>query len=94
MADEVQSEDAINPDVEALFDRFEAALGDGVVEHGDMYGTLVVRVRPDVWKRAAEVARADLNCDYLSFIAGIDWMPAPKANADEGSDTSAPVQPD
>ena len=27
-------------------------------------------------------------------MSGIDWMPAPKADAEEGSDTSAPVQPD
>jgi NADH-quinone oxidoreductase subunit C len=86
--------DPIDPEVEALFVRFEAALGGGVVEHAEMYGTLVVRVEPDAWTRAATVARADLDCDYLSFIAGIDWMPAPKADGDEGGDTSAPVQPD
>ncbi len=85
---------AIDPAVEALFERFSAALGDGVVDHADTFGTLVVRVRPDAWRRAAEIARADLECDYLSFIAGIDWMPAPKPAGDEGGDTSAPVQPD
>lgn len=85
---------AIDPAVQALFERFSAALGDGVVDHADTFGTLVVRVRPDAWRRAAEIARADLDCDYLSFIAGIDWMPAPKPAGDEGGDTSAPVQPD
>jgi NADH-quinone oxidoreductase subunit C len=93
----VVTEDAapeIDPEIAALFARFEAALGDGVVDHAESYGTLVVRVRPDAWKRAAEVARADLDCDFLSFIAGMDWLPAPKAEGDEGGDTSAPVQPD
>lgn len=85
---------ATDPDVEALFARFEAALGAGVVEHADMHGTLVVRVRPDAWKRAAQVAKASLDCDYLSFVSGIDWMPAPTVAGDEGSDRSAPVQPD
>ena len=85
---------ALDPEIEARFARFEAALGDGVVEHAESHGTLVVRVRPEAWKRAAEVARADLDCDYLSFIAGMDWMPAPKNPADEGTDTSAPVRPD
>ena len=84
---------AIDPEVEALFARFEAALGEGVVAHEESHGTLVVRVRPDVWRRAAEVARADLDCDFLSFISGMDWMPAPKTPGDEGTDTSAPVQP-
>ncbi|MBK5287368.1 MAG: NADH-quinone oxidoreductase subunit C [Acidimicrobiia bacterium] len=90
----VEEVPAIDPAVAALFERFEAALGDGVVDHADSFGTLVVRVKPDAWKRAAEVARADLDCDYLSFISGIDWMPAPKPAGDEGGDTSAPVQPD
>src|SRR6476469_1341398 len=87
--------DPLDPELEALFARFEAALGEGVVEHAETHGSLVVRVRPDAWRRAATVARADLDCDYLSFVAGIDWMPAPKAPGGEGSsDTSSPVQPD
>ncbi len=89
-----EPEVALDPEIEARFARFEAGLGDGVVEHAESHGTLVVRVRPDAWKRAAEVVRADLDCDYLSFIAGMDWMPAPKTPGDEGTDTSAPVQPD
>jgi NADH-quinone oxidoreductase subunit C len=87
--------DPVDPELEALFARFEAALGEGVVDHAESHGSLVVRVRPDAWRRAATVARADLDCDYLSFVAGIDWMPAPKPAGDEGgSDTSSPVQPD
>lgn len=89
-----EPEPELDPEIEARFARFEAGLGDGVVDHAESHGTLVVRVRPDAWKRAAEVARADLDCDYLSFIAGMDWMPAPKTPGDEGTDTSAPVQPD
>ena len=38
---------------------------------------LVVRVKPDAWRRAAEVSKHELECDYLSFISGIDWQPAP-----------------
>jgi NADH-quinone oxidoreductase subunit C len=86
--------EALDPALEELFARFEAALGDGVVDHAEAHGTLVVRVRPDAWRRAATVARADLECDYLSFVSGIDWMPAPKPGDEAGGDTSAPVQPD
>lgn len=79
--------------VVALRDRLEAALGDAVVESGTAFGDLVLRVRPDAWQRAARAAKDQGDCDYLSFVAGIDWMPAPTA-AEEGSgDTSAPVQP-
>lgn len=78
----------------ALLDRLQAALGDGIVETGSALGDLVVRVRPDAWRRAAEVAQAKGECDYLSFISGIDWMPTPVPDGGEGSgDTSSPVQP-
>ena len=54
-----------------------------------------MRVRNDAWRRRPRiVAKTTLECDYLSFISGIDWAPAPKEGGDEGgSDTSSPVQP-
>jgi NADH-quinone oxidoreductase subunit C len=73
--------------------RLAAALGDAIVEDAEVFGTLVVRVRPDAWRRAAEVLQRDLECDFLSFIAGIDWQPVARLEGDEGGDTSAPVQP-
>ena len=73
--------------------RLEAELGDAIVEHGATYGDVVVRVRPDAWRRTAVFCKEQLGCDYLSFISAIDWMPAP-AIVDEGSgDTSTPAQP-
>jgi NADH-quinone oxidoreductase subunit C len=77
-----------------LLRRLEAELGDAIVESGHTFGDLVVRVAPDAWRRAAEVARDKLACDYLSFVAGIDWAPAPRPGGDDAEgDTSAPVQP-
>lgn len=76
-----------------LLARLQAELGDAIVDHGVALGDVVVRVKPDAWRRTAQVCKERLDCDYLSFVSGIDWMPAP-AVADEGSgDTSAPVQP-
>ena len=73
--------------------RLEAELGDAIVEHGATYGDVVVRVRPDAWRRTAVFCKEQLGCDYLSFVAGIDWMPTPLL-VDEGSgDTSTPAQP-
>ena len=86
------AEPELDPAIEALFARFEAALGEGVVDHAESFGTLVVRVKPAAWKRAAEVAKADLDCDYLSFISGIDWLPSPKPPGDFGGEV--PAQPD
>ena len=75
-----------------LLDRLEQELGDAVVESASAMGTLVVRVAPESWRRAAEVSRDALECDYLSFVSGIDWQPAPREGG-EGGESSAPVQP-
>jgi NADH-quinone oxidoreductase subunit C len=80
-----------------LLARLQAELGttpDGaIVDHAGAFGDLVVRVRRDAWRRTAQVCKETLGCDYLSFVAGIDWMPTP-AVAEEGSgDTSTPAQP-
>jgi NADH-quinone oxidoreductase subunit C len=78
---------------QALLDRI-AAFGDAVIESTPVFDDIVVRVKPERWHRCAEVAKTELDCDYLSFVAGIDWSPAPKEGGDEaGSDTSSPVQP-
>jgi NADH-quinone oxidoreductase subunit C len=77
--------------------RLEAELGtapDGaIVEHGVAFGDVVVRVRRDAWRRAAQVCKRELGLDYLSFIAGIDWMPTPAVTEDGSGDTSTPAQP-
>ncbi len=85
---------AMSAESTELLDRLRSALGaDAIVEAVESFGDLVVRVEPGAWRRAATVCKAQLGCDYLSFISGIDWMPAPLV-AEEGSgDTSSPVQP-
>jgi NADH-quinone oxidoreductase subunit C len=76
-----------------ILDRLEHELGDAVVDSASAFGTLVVRVRPDAWRRAAEVSKAALECDFLSFVSGIDWQPAPREGGEVGGESSAPVQP-
>jgi NADH-quinone oxidoreductase subunit C len=94
-AEEAAPEPEPEPDpvVAELRSRLAAALGDAIVEDGEAFGSLIVRVRPDAWRRAAEVLKRDVDCDYLSFIAGIDWQPVARPEGDEGGDTSSPVQP-
>ena len=82
-----------DPVVTALLERLSAELGDAILGHADSFGTLVVRVRPDAWRRAGEFAKQSLACDYLSYLAAIDWQPAPKADTEDSSDTSTPAQP-
>ena len=100
-AAEAEAAEPVEPDPHALDDahaqllaRLEAELGEAVLEQAPNFGTPVVRIRRDSWRRAGEVARTQLDCDYLSFIAGVDWEPAPREGGDDaGGDTSSPVQP-
>ena len=78
---------------QALTDKL-AAFGDAVIESTPVFDDIVVRVKLESWRRCAEIAKHELECDYLSFVSGIDWAPAPREGGEEGgSDTSAPVQP-
>jgi len=83
-----------NPEHEATLATLRDRLGaDAVLDHADVFGNLIVRVAAAAWAPAAQAARDELRCDYLSFIAGIDWAPAPREGDDAGGDTSSPVQP-
>ena len=64
-----------------------AELGDAIIEHGAAFGDAGrARARPTSWRAAARGrARTSSSCDYLSFVAGIDWMPDAAACAEEGS---------
>ncbi len=78
---------------EQLLAGLQAELGDAILEHTAAFGDVVVRVRPDAWRAAAQACKERLECNYLSFVSAIDWMPAPVI-AEEGSgDTSSPAQP-
>jgi NADH-quinone oxidoreductase subunit C len=84
----------LSDDLQALLARLQAELGDGIIEHGQAMEDLVLRVKPDSWRKAAQVCRDKLAMDYLSFISAIDWMPAPKTGGEDAEgDTSSPAQP-
>ncbi len=98
MADDEQqvggeTAEPLDPVVETLLERLYEELGDAVIDRAQMFGTPIVRVRAEAWRRAAEVAKTALACDYLSYVSGIDWQPAPREGAAAGADTSSPVQP-
>jgi NADH-quinone oxidoreductase subunit C len=77
-----------------LLARLGEHVGDDIVDHASVPGTLVVRIAPEAWGRVAAVAKEQLECDFLSFVSGLDWQPAPREGGEEGGgDTSAPVQP-
>src|SRR5262249_20913346 len=84
---------ALREEAAAVLSRLQAELGDAIVEDGIAFGDVVVRVQRDAWKRAAQVCKDQLELDYLSFIAGIDWMPTPAVTEEGSGDTSSPAQP-
>jgi NADH-quinone oxidoreductase subunit C len=93
VADAPEPEPEPDPVLAALLERFSAELGDAVVADAEALGTLTVRVKPESWRAAAEVAKRELDCDFLSFVSAIDWQPAPKAETEDTGDTSSPAQP-
>jgi NADH-quinone oxidoreductase subunit C len=84
---------ALTDEAAEILARAQEHLGDAIVEHAAMYGDVVVRIAPDAWRRAARCCKQELECDYLSFVSGMDWMPTPAVVEDGSGDTSAPVQP-
>jgi len=86
--------DEPNPEHDETVAVLRDRLGAGaILDHATVFANLVVRVAPTAWRSAAQVARDELACDYLSFISGIDWEPAPREGDDDSGDTSSPVQP-
>lgn len=83
---------AIAPQHESTLAVLKTALGAGVIEAASNFDDLVVRVAPEQWAQAAAVARDQLDCDFLSFVSGMDWMPMPVLEG-QGGDTSQPTQP-
>lgn len=78
---------------EAMLERLRRDLGDAIVEAESTHGDLVVRVENEAWHRAAETAKARLDCEYLSFVSAIDWMPRPPSPDEDPDAPSVPVQP-
>jgi NADH-quinone oxidoreductase subunit C len=89
----VDAATALDENAQRMLARLQAELGDAIIEHGATYGDVVVRVRLDAWRRAAQFCKDELGCDYLSFVSAIDWMPAPAVVEDGSGDTSTPAQP-
>jgi NADH-quinone oxidoreductase subunit C len=90
---EEEAAPALTPESEQMLELLQRELGDAIVEHGATLGDVVVRVALDQWRHAAEVCRTKLDCDYLSFVSGIDWMPTPILTEEGSGDTSTPAQP-
>jgi len=84
----------VSANAQEILNLINSELGAGVIEALPLFSDVVVRVRPEAWRQAAEVARDKLACDYITFVSGIDWMPAPKEEgAEADGDTSTPAQP-
>lgn len=73
----------------AWVERLGAELGDALVATHLVPGVdLWVRVRTDAWRRAGQVVRDVLGCDYFCFLSAIDWLPSPFGKGEDD-----PTQP-
>jgi NADH-quinone oxidoreductase subunit C len=69
---------------EALLARFEAELGDAIVDSHLLPGhDLWIRVRTDAWPEAGRIARDRLGFDYFCFLSVIDWLPSPYGRGED-----------
>ena len=76
---EGSGDDAPDRALREVVEALTAELGDALVGTELRPDDAWLRVRPDAWRRAAEVCRAQ-GFDYFCFLSGIDWMPATAPN--------------
>lgn len=89
----VASSESATPKLLEFKKDVEKAFGKDIIQSEINYGDLVVRLTKDGYKKAALICKEELNLDFLSFIAGIDWMPMPLESEEGSGDTSQPAQP-
>jgi NADH-quinone oxidoreductase subunit C len=82
---------------EAVLETLTGALGDAIVGSHIEKGDIWVRVTREAWRAAVEACRDHLDCDYLCFLSGIDWMPSSAPNPEDAiadeDETAAPEPP-
>jgi len=93
MADEIVETEKVSELMSTFKKEVEKAFGKDIIESEINYGDLIIRVTKDGYRKAALICKDVLNLDYLSFIAGIDWMPMPTESEEGSGDTSQPAQP-
>ena len=91
---EPEPEPELDPVVASLLERITAELGDAILDsRGLVRHARGPRPPGRVAPRPARSRSASLECDYLSYIAGVDWQPAEKLVSEDSGDTSTPAQP-
>ncbi len=74
-----------------LLDVLKTELGEAVVgAHIRDGNDLWVRVTPEAWREAAQIAKGKLGCRLFVFLNAIDWMPSPYGRS-ENSGFDAPA---
>jgi NADH-quinone oxidoreductase subunit C len=70
-----------DPVREAVVASLRDALGDDLLASEIDGADVWVRVAPQAWRRAAQVAREQLGMTYFCFLSGIDWKQNPDLGA-------------
>ena len=87
-------EEVVSTVAQELKDKVSKAFGKELLALEENHGTLIIRVTKAGYAAAPKLCTETLGCDYLSFVAGVDWMPMPSESEEGSGDTSQPAQPE
>ena len=86
-------EEVVSTVSQELKDKVSKVFGKELLQLEENHGTLIIRVTKAGYAAAPKLCNETLGCDYLSFVAGVDWLPMPSESEEGSGDTSQPAQP-
>lgn len=78
---------------EALIESVNKAFGKELLQLEINHNDIVIRLTKNGYANAAKIVNEQLDCDYLSFVSAIDFLPMPIESEEGSGDTSQPAQP-
>ncbi len=79
----------------SILDRLRSLIGDSIADSlikpsDDLW----VRVKPEAWRRTAQVLRDEMGFEYFCFLSAMDWMPSPFGKSEDDPTDEAPPRDD
>ena len=84
---------ATNAPSETLIASVKEAFGKELLQLESNHGDLIIRVTKAGYAKAAKITNEELDCDFLSFVSAIDFMPMPVNEDDFNREAAQPTQP-
>ena len=84
---------ATNAPSETLIASVKEAFGKELLQLESNHGDLIIRVTKAGYAKSAKITNEELDCDFLSFVSAIDFMPMPVNEDDFNREAAQPTQP-